>query len=385
MSYQAVVEYLIAIQGQYQASSRAEKSALLDHAQLVTGRSRKQLIRRLALGQEKLSQKPKSGRPNRFDKEALKPHIYYLWEQMERVSAKRMKAAFKDWLRFYDDCPAHLKMQLQSMSATTLERYLSEARKAWAPKGLSTTSPARYMKNKIPIGTLDREIKEPGNLQADTVAHCGTRVMGPFISSLTVTDIWSAWTENHALFTKKQYEVHDGFKAIEKRLPFSIKAINTDSGTEFLNSTMWRYTGYGSRIKFTRSRPYKKNDNCYVEQKNFTHVRELFGYERFEDPELVELMNEIYQDYWSPLQNFFLPTFKLKEKVRVGAKIKKKYETPKTPYQRLMESNALTNVQKQELQTTKLSLNPFILQHGLERKLKEFFDIVRRKTIREVS
>lgn len=385
MSYQAVVEYLIAIQVQYQASSKKEKSALLDHAQMVTGRSRKQLIRRLSLDLEKLSQKTKSGRPNRFDKEALRPHIYYLWEQMERVSAKRMKAALKDWLRFYNNCPSYLKMQLQSMSATTLERYLSEARKAWAPKGLSTTSPARYMKNKIPIATLDRKIKEPGRLQADTVAHCGSSVKGPFVSSLTITDIYSAWTENHALFTKNQYEVHGGFKSIEKRLPFAIRAINTDSGTEFLNATMWRYTGYGNRIEFTRSRPYKKNDNCYVEQKNFTHVRELFGYERFDDPELVDLMNEIYQNYWGPLQNYFLPTFKLKEKVRIGAKIKKKYEIPKTPYQRLMESSALTNVQKQELQTTKLNLNPFILKQGLEIKLKEFFDIVRRKTIREVS
>ncbi|NOT80203.1 MAG: hypothetical protein HOP07_14510 [Bacteriovoracaceae bacterium] len=130
------------------------------------------------------------------------------------------------------------------------------------------------------------------------------------------------------------------------------------------------------KIKFTRSRPYKKNDNCYVEQKNFTHVRELFGYQRFEKKELVELMNEIYVDYWNPLQNFFLPTFKLKEKIRIGARIKKVYDKPITPYQRLMESSSLSEEQKIKLSEEKRILNPFELKKGLEEKLTNFFKIV---------
>ena len=143
------------------------------------------------------------------------------------------------------------------------------------------------MKNKIPINTLDHSVTEAGRISSrPLLAHCGDSAQGPFISSLTVTDIYSGWTRNRALFTKQQAQVYRGLRSIETILPFTIKHFNTDSGSEFLNTTIWRFTGFGNRIKFTRSRPYKKNDNCYVEQKNYTHVRELFGYDRLEDPEL---------------------------------------------------------------------------------------------------
>ncbi|MCB0362534.1 MAG: hypothetical protein KDD35_07425, partial [Bdellovibrionales bacterium] len=284
------------------------------------------------------------------------------------------------------ECPAHLRLQLTKMSASTLGRYLSEVKiSIKATKGLSTTSPARYMKNKVPINTLDSKIIEPGHTQTDTVAHCGTSALGPFISSLTVTDIFTAWTENRAMFTKQGKVVKENFKNIERSLPFALKSINTDSGSEFLNKQMLQFTGYGQRIEYTRSRPYKKNDNCYVEQKNFTHVRELFGYERFEDKVLIELMNEIYTQYWNPLQNFFLPTFKLKEKVRVGSRIKKKYDKPKTPYQRLLESNHLSSKQKENLIARKSQLDPFQLKKKLEEKLQDFFDVVRQKNIRKAA
>ncbi len=144
------------------------------------------------------------------------------------------------------------------------------------------------------------------------------------------------------MFTKKGTEVRRQINNINQAIPFKLLAMNSDSGSEFLNKPVLQFTQL-SNIKFTRSRPYKKNDNCYIEQKNFTHVRELFGYERFEDPRLVPLMNDIYKNHWSPLQNFFLPTFKLQEKVRVGARIKKKYGTPKTPYQRVIESGVLNH------------------------------------------
>ncbi|RME15296.1 MAG: hypothetical protein D6797_06820 [Bdellovibrio sp.] len=187
------------------------------------------------------------------------------------------------------------------------------------------------------------------------------------------------------MFTKKGMEVKKQFKDIEKALPFKLLAINSDSGSEFLNKNMLQFTKYGTRVMFTRSRPYKKNDNCYVEQKNFTHVRELFGYERFEDESLVDLMNEIYTKYWNPLQNFFLPTFKLKEKVRVGSTIKKKYDTPKTPYQRVLESGVLNSVEVRALKKRRHELNPFELKKNLEIKLKEFFDIVRKKDTKKVA
>lgn len=388
MKHQAVDQYLIAIYEKYQSGSKAEKSSLLDHAQLVTKRSRKQLIRRLNLvlttdGKPRIKG---SGRPLVYSREELVPHIRYLWEQMEKISAKRMKAALPDWLPDYKNCPAHLKLQLQLMSATTLDRYLKGVRQSLKIiTGLSTTCPARSMKNKVPINTLDARIRKPGYTQTDTVAHCGNSVAGPFISSLTVTDIFTNWTENRAMFTKKGKEVKKQFRDIEKALPFKLLAINSDSGSEFLNKNMLQFTSHGTRIMFTRSRPYKKNDNCYVEQKNFTHVRELFGYERFEDEHLVDLMNEIYINYWNPLQNFFLPTFKLKEKVRVGSKIKKKYDKPKTPYQRVLESGVLNYMEVRALKKRRSELNPFELKKNLELKLKEFFDLARKIDIRKVA
>jgi hypothetical protein len=297
-----------------------------------------------------------------------------------------MKEGLKDWLPFYRECPAHLRLQLQRMSASTLARYINEIRETLeTKKGISTTSPARYMKNKVPINTLDSTVNRPGYTQTDTVAHCGDSAQGPFISSLTVTDINSTWTENRSLYTKKGTKVRASFVDIERSLPFNLIAINADSGSEFLNKAMLDFTKSGTRIQYTRSRPYKKNDNCYVEQKNFTHVRELFGYERFEEEHLVDLMNEIYTQYWNPLQNFFIPTMKIKEKVRIGGIIKKKYDTPQTPFSRLINSPHLSKQQKELLHARKAQLNPFELKKNLEQKLKEFFEIYRKETVRKVA
>jgi hypothetical protein len=385
MRHQAVNEYLIAIFPAYQEGSKQDKSKILDHSVLATKRSRKQLIRRLSQMELESAEKiKKSGRPKTYNKEDLLPHIRHLWHQMEYVSAKRMKSAFKLWLPKYKDCDASIKLQLEQMSAATLGRYLKHLR-ASDMRGISTTCPAKYMKNKVPINTLDAKISRPGYTQTDTVAHCGNSAAGAFISSLTVTDIFSTWTENRALFTKKGVEVQAMFKDIEKSLPFDLLAINSDSGSEFLNKDMLKFTKFGTRVQFTRSRPYKKNDNCYVEQKNFTHVRELFGYERFEDQELVELMNEIYTQYWNPLQNYFLPTFKIKEKVRIGAKTIKKYDPPKTPCQRLLDSSHINKKQRELLMHNQFHLNPFELKQNLEIKLKEFFNIVRQRNIRKAS
>lgn len=387
MRHQAVNDYLNAIYDTYQASSRVEKSSLLDHAILITKRSRKQLIRRLnQLERQRQFDIRRVGRPLQYSRDELTPHIQYLWHQMERVSPKRMKSAFSLWLPKYKNCEPHLKAQLQKMSPTTLGRYLKNIRKSEMPtKGLTTTCPARYMKNKVPINTLDSKITKPGYTQTDTVAHCGNSSSGPFISSLTVTDIFSTWTANRAMYTKRGVEVKAMFKDIERSLPFALLAINSDSGSEFLNKNMLQFTNFGTRVEFTRSRPYKKNDNCYVEQKNFTHVRELFGYERFEDVQLVDLMNEIYTQYWNPLQNYFLPTFKLKEKIRIGSKTIKKYGQPKTPCERLLESNFISQEQRDLLTANQYQLDPFELKHNLEIKLQEFFEIVRLKNIRKAA
>lgn len=380
MSYSAIIEYIEALSQIYFKSSKNKKGQLLDHASQITGQHRKSLIRKLHSKETiKNNKKNNCGAKIQYSEELLLPHIKYLWIAMERITAKRMKAALPDWLKYYstNDVNSHIKYLLNKMSVSTLARFISKIKKLEAPKnkGLCSTSPARYMKNKVPINTLDSIVEKPGTVQTDTVAHCGDRLEGTFMNSLTVTDIHSTWTVNRAIFTKKGLEVKEALDKMESELPFNLLAINSDSGSEFLNTPVFNM--YRKRkIKFTRSRPYKKNDNCYVEQKNFTHVRELFGYQRFENIELKVLMNEIYTEYWNPLQNYFLPTFKLKEKIRIGARIKKTYDTPLTPYQRVLNSGELTELQKEKLISTKKSLNPFELKEGLEKKLSDFFKLV---------
>lgn len=388
MSRQAIQEYLLAIIAVYGKSAKAEKTNILNHAALATQLSRKQLIRRLkkALDTPLNTLLPGPGAPRKYQKELLLPHIRFISNAMERITAKRMHAALPEWLPFYNESgiTGELKMELLKMSSSTLERYLSEIRGTLeAKKGLTSTSPARFMKNKIPINTLDKSVTKPGFTQADTVAHCGTTTAGVYINSITLTDIYSTWTENRALYSKKSAMVRRQFIDIEGSLPFALLAVNTDSGSEFLNNDIMRFMwGRENNIAFTRSRPYKKNDNCYVEQKHFTHVRALFGYERLDDQGLVSQMNNIYKNYWNPLHNFFLPSFKLKEKIRVGAKIVKKFEKPATPFQRLMNSIHITDKQKEALKLTKASLNPFELKKNLEKQLEIFFVQVNQLTIR---
>jgi len=350
---------------------------MLNHAAQVTGYNRKSLIRLLKKLQL-LPENPKKrcGAKPKYSRELLLPHIQFLWIEMGHLSAKRMKAAYSDWLKDYhqNQVTNQIKYLLQKMSASTLERFLKIIRKSEEKKmrGLISTSPARYMQNKVPINTLDSTITSVGYVQSDTVAHCGTRLEGEFINSLTLTDIFSTWTVNRAIFSKKGPVVRKAMNHIISILPFNIISINTDSGSEFLNTPVYN-NFQKKKIIFTRSRPYKKNDNCYVEQKNYTHIRELFGYQRLDDKDLARLMNDIYDNYWNPLLNFFIPTFKIKEKIRVGAKIKKKYDTPETPYQRLMESDALNEADKIKLSEAKKRLNPFELKAELDRKLDHFF------------
>ena len=381
MSYSSILEYINELAKLYFQAKKIEKTQMLDHATQVTKMHRKTIIRQLQISKRNAlsNNKKRCGAKQKYPKELLLPHIEYLWKQMDRISARRMKAAFKDWLPHYteNNVNNHVKTLLQEMSASTLERFLNVLRKRCrsSKKGISSTSPATYMKNKVPINTLDSRINRPGYTQADTVAHCGDKLIGEFMNSITITDIFSTWTENRALFTKKAPEVRQCLSHIHRSLPFKLIAINTDSGSEFLNKPVFNHFK-DDKVIFTRSRPYKKNDNCYVEQKNYTHVRELFHYYRIEYKELKSIMNDIYINYWNPYQNYFLPSFKLKKKTRIGAKIKKEYDEPMTPYERLIKSSYLSDEQKKALIEKKKKLNPFHLVKDREKKLSEFFKLL---------
>jgi hypothetical protein len=279
------------------------------------------------------------------------------------------------WLPFYPEADTRMYKLLSEISPATIDRHLEQFREK-ARRGLSSTSPS-LIKNKIPIQLLDHDVKEPGYIEADTVAHCGNSLAGEFINSLTMTDILSGWTENVAMWCKDARTVKGAIKSVERRLPFRIVGFASDNGNEFLNHDLHSYFyERKSQVKFVRRRPYKKNDNAHVEQKNWTHVRELFGYERFDKKVQIKMMNEIYKNLWNPLWNYFTPVMKLKTKTREGGRIIKIHDKPKTPYQRLMDSGILSTEQSNKLLSTYQHLNPFTLKKELEKQLKWFFRIV---------
>lgn len=369
--------YLETIRLRYRKSTKKQKSIILTEFCEVTGYERKYAIRILWNHVEPRTRRPG---PKRTYSHSVIPHLIYFWNAMNRCCSKKMKAALPLWLPFYrEPLDEATKRLLLQMSSSTIDRRLKDYRDGKTLRGISATT-STWIKSKIPIKLLDHEIKEPGFIESDTVAHCGASLSGEFVNSLTMTDLYSGWTENRAILTKTSDQIIKQIHSIEKRLPFEMKGFASDNGTEFLNHDLHYYLRKRSKpVEFVRRRPYKKNDNAHVEQKNFTHVRSLFGYSRFENPVLVQKMNEIYQAYWNPLWNYFTPCLKLKSKTRIGGRIKKEYDEPRTPAQRLLDYPGLSSMQASYLKDQLRGRNPFWLKQQLDIKLKEFFELVEKE------
>lgn len=369
--------YLETIRSRYRKSTKKQKSQILNEFCAVCGYERKYAIRILWGHVDPRSRRPG---PRRIYSHQVIPHLIYFWSAMNRCCSKKMKAALPLWFPFYrEPIDPETKRLLLKMSSATIDRRLRDYREGSVLRGLSATR-SSWVKSKIPIKLLDHDIKEPGFLESDTVAHCGNSLSGEFVNSLTVTDLFSGWTENRAMLTKTSEQIVGQVRKIEEKLPFLMKGFASDNGSEFLNHDLHFYLiKRDNPVEFVRRRPYKKNDNAHVEQKNFTHVRSLFGYSRFEDPELVVRMNEIYQAYWNPLWNYFTPCLKLKSKTRIGGRIKKEYDIPRTPAQRLLDYPGLTSWQASYLKDQLRGRNPFWLKQQLDKKLKEFFQLVEEK------
>ena len=375
MSRIARRQYLIAILERYQKARKGEKAIILNEFCAVCGYHRKYAIRILNRPIPIRLKRP--GPIRRYD-QAVLIHLKSLWYAMGRICSRRVQKALPEWLAYYEiQLEDVIKQKLLRISHSTIDRLLRSERKQ---QGISTTKPAKYWyKSRIAIQPDEFGLKEPGSVTADTVAHCGESVAGTFIYTLTMTDLASTLTVNRAIWGKTQEEVRDALRHLENNLSFPLKNFKSDSGSEFINKMMYQYLNSREEpVVFFRTRPYHKNDNCHVEQKNFTHVRTLFGYERFDHPDLVPLMNEIYENYWNPLQNFFLPTIKLINKERIGSKIKRTYDETATPFERLVKSEYLSDEEKAKLKSQKAKLNPFHLRLEMELKLKEFWELQRK-------
>ena len=364
-------EYLLAIWERYQRVGRRFKSKILDEFCAVCGYTRKYAIGLLSRKPRRRQCKP--GPRRRYDGQVLEP-LKVIWLAAEQMCSKRLKAALPLWLPFYEQEHGPLveavRQKLLQISAASIDRLLKKERARYRGKGLCGTRPGGLLKHQIPIRTDNDDVDRPGFLEADTVAHCGNSLAGDFIWSITFTDIFCQWTENRATWNKGAEGVLGQVKDVEANLPFELLGFDVDNGSEFLCFHLWRYLLDRPRpVPLTRSRPYRKNDQAHVEQKNWTHVRQLLGYQRLEQPERVPLINELYRT-WGLLHNFFCPNLKLLSKTRKGAKTIRKYSPPQTPYQRLLESKQLSQEQKQKLQTRFQQLNPLQLKREIEQKLK---------------
>lgn len=379
MSLEQKKAYLGEIRRRYRKSTRQQKATILDEFCSICHYNRKYAIRLLKQQHKKKPKRP--GQKPRYDAKKLLKHLKTIWFASDQACSKKLKVILRDWLPHYEDEQGLLddliRGQLYSISPATIDRILKPIRLKYPNKGIGGTKPGRLLKNQIPIKTDHWDVTQPGYLEADTVAHCGNSLSGDFVWSLTLTDIKSTWTENRATWNKGAHGVCAQIEDVEKNLPFPILGFDCDNGSEFLNYHLVRYFSQREKdVQFTRSRPYRKNDNAHVEQKNWTHVRHLFGYDRFDKPCLVDLMNDLYKNEWSLYQNHFCPTMKLVEKKKINSRYYKRYDTPKTPYQRLMESEHIPQDAKNRLEKQHAGLNPFKLKRVIEKKLKHIFKFV---------
>ena len=380
MSPLAKKEYLLKIRDRYNNASKKEKKLILDEFCNVCSYNRKYAIR-LINSKSSPNQSPaQRGRKKHYTDPVIKQVLTDIWVATNLPCSKRLKAILPLWLPYYeDDIPDFIYLQLLSISPASIDRMMKSDRDKFAKRGLSTTKPGSLLKKKIPVKTNQWDETRPGFVEVDGVAHCGTSTAGMFAYTINCVDIATSWTEQRAVWGKGERGVLQSIKNIENSLPFDIQGFDSDNGSEFLNWHLFRHFVYRDRpIQFTRSRPYRKNDNAHVEGKNWTHIRQYLGYERFDKIEIVEQLNELYTSEWRLYHNFFIPSAKLLAKERVGSKVIKKYDHPKTPFQRIQNSPYIDSETKVMLQKQFEELNPFELQKELAAKIKKILKNVKR-------
>ena len=337
----------------------------------IASMHRKSLIRKL---RKAMINEPKStprGRKPKYN-DLDKQHLIQLWKLSGYPCSKRLKIILGDWLPYYE-CADSIKKQLKQMSASRMDEYLRATRLKHRKKINSGTHPAKQHIRKL-IRQRDASLRhdEPGYTETDTVLHCGNYIWGSFANTTSLTDLYSGWTCGRSTLGKNAQRVVTALKDIKENLPFEMKSLFFDNGIEFINHLLVDELKTADGVDVARGRAGRSNDQCHIEQKNNTFVRSVFKYDRIESKELVDLMNDIYKNEWELLHNYFLPQMKLIEKDRKGAKVYKKHDKPKTPYQRIMDCPAVSKDVKESLTMEREKLNPFELQVKLQKKLAYF-------------
>jgi hypothetical protein len=381
MSLKSKRELLEAIRPRYLKANKAEKQKMLDEFTYATGYHRKYAIR--VLKNQVQVQNRLKGKTTTYKaiyRGEVVQVLEQIWEIYGRICSKRLRPYLPEAIKVLERCKeielsAQTKTLLLKISSASIDRCLRPVR-IQSPHGLSTTKPGRLLKSLIPVRTFTEWDEErPGFLEIDLVAHCGNTTAGQYLNTLTCTDICTGWMALSALPQRSQQAVCEAIHQLRQRLPFPLLGIDSDNGSEFINDLLYHYC-LDEQITFTRSRPYRKNDQAHVEQKNWSVVRHTVGYDRWETEQERVLLESIYDDLQLYI-NFSQPSFKLIAKERVGNRTLKRYDTAKTPYQRVLERQDIPLETKARLMNLYLQLNPAELRRQIDQKTAKLWKISR--------
>ena len=327
--------------------------------------------------------KPQPRQKPRYYDEPVVRELSKLWQLLDYICGKRLVVIMPELIAKLEQfgelrLARSTKEKLLRISAASIDRLLRPERRKHQLRQRSHTKPGTLLKHQIPIRTFaEWDEQQPGFGEIDLVAHDGGLALGDFCQTLDLTDVCTGWTELEAVPNKAQVWVFEAIQTIRERLPFPLLGLDSDNGSEFINGQLLRYCQQ-QRITFTRARPYRKNDNCYVEQKNYSVVRQTVGYQRFDTTAELLVLKQLYaQLHW--YTNFFQPTMKLKSKERFGSRVKKSYHDPQTPYQRVLTAKTVSAAAKKKLKQQYRLLNPAALKRAIDKYRKELFRLATRK------
>jgi len=364
----------------YHAAGRQERSKLLDEFCILTDYHRKYANALLLRPVEEDTPKSTPRRGPTYSAAAVRV-LEGIWKAADYPWSVRLKALLPLWLpwarKHLHGCTAEVEAQVLRMSARQMDRRLAQKKRKLKRRIYGRTKPGSLLKHHIPIKTDNWDVAEAGSCEIDLVSHSGPCASGEFLHSLNVTDIHTGWCETRAIKGKGEAGVVTALDDIRRSLPFRLKAIDSDNGSEFINHHLCRYCEKHD-IQFTRGRPYKKNDNAHIEQKNWTHVRRVLGWDRYDTREELDAINALYRGELRVMMNLFQPCVKLVRKERVGAKVRRYYDEAKTPIDRLLDASpttpALTKLLGQRNTT-----DPFTLSQRVEKQLKSL-EVKRRRS-----
>lgn len=369
-------ELISATKPRYLKANKKDKGKILNEFCANAGYARKYAIKILAAGHEhdRLARVGRKHRARQYGSEVIQT-IMLIWEVLDFPCGARLKPVLSEMYQVLVrekeiSAQAEIESKLATISSSTLDRRLKKEREIrHLKRNRGMTCRGSLLKSSIPIRITNWNTAKLGFTELDTVAHNGGDPSGQFVFTLDQTEIFSGWSEQYAVMGKGEIGVLNAVKTIRKSLPFSLLGMDGDNGGEIINYHMLKYCK-AEQLVYTRSRPNMKNDNAYVEQKNYTHVRKLVGYRRYDTKEQLDLLNDLYRNEYRQHTNFFRPVMKIKSKQKINNSVcKKTYDTAKSPYQRLMECHQISAKQKEELKRLYLSLNPVQLKREIDRKV----------------